>query len=104
LSGGRCVGHLSGPARAVHASIFHEGAALVSDRTINILLIIAGAVLILIAIVYWLEPAKSLPSLMPGHEAGSNHHHVKHGLAAFPLGVGAFVLVWFRSGPRPSAA
>ena len=75
-----------------------------SDRTINILLVIAGAVLILIAVVYWLEPAKSLPGLMPGHEAGSTHHHVKHGLAALLLGVGALVLAWFRSGPRHSAA
>jgi hypothetical protein len=90
--------------RAVHASIFLEGANLVSDRTINILLILAGTVLILIAIVYWVEPAKSLPSLMPGHEAGSDHHHVKHGIAAFLLGIGAFVLAWFRSGPRHSAA
>ena len=75
-----------------------------SDRTINVLLVVAGAVLILLAVVYWIEPAKSLPGLMPGHEAGSTHHHVKHGLAAFLLGVGAFVLAWFRSGPRHSAA
>ena len=74
------------------------------DRTVNILLVVAGIVLILIAIVYWVEPAHSLPSLMPGHEAGSNHHHVKHGLAAFLLGVGAFVLVWFRTGPRNARA
>jgi len=76
----------------------------VSDRTINVLLVLAGAVLILLAVVYWIEPAKSLPGLMPGHEAGSTHRHVKHGLAAFLLGVGAFVLAWFRSGPRQSAA
>ena len=75
-----------------------------SDRTINILLVVAGVVLILLAVVYFVEPAKSLPSLMPGHEAGSTHHHVKHGLAALLLGIGAFVLAWFRSGPRHSAA
>ena len=75
-----------------------------SDRTINVLLVLAGAVLILIALVYWIEPAKSLPSLMPGHEAGSDHHHVKHGLAALLLGIGAFVLAWFRTGPRRGVA
>jgi hypothetical protein len=90
--------------RARHASIFHEGATLVSDRTINVLLVVAGAVLVLLALVYFIEPAKSLPSLLPGHEAGSTHHHVKHGLAALLLGLGAFVLAWFRSGPRHSAA
>ena len=70
------------------------------DRTITLLLVLAGVVLILLALVYWAEPAKSLPSLLPGHEAGSEHHHVKHGLAAFLLGIGAFVVAWFRTGPR----
>jgi hypothetical protein len=61
---------------------------------------IAGVLLIVIAIVYFAEPAKSLPGFFPGHEAGSSHHHVKHGIAALLLGLGAFVLAWFQSGPR----
>jgi hypothetical protein len=60
---------------------------------------LAGVVLIVIAIVYFAEPAKSLPGFFPGHEAGSAHHHFKHGIAALLLGLGAFVLAWFRSGP-----
>jgi hypothetical protein len=60
---------------------------------------LAGAALIVIAIVYFAEPAKSLPGFFPGHEAGSSHHHVKHGIAAALLGAGAFVLAWFQSGP-----
>ena len=60
---------------------------------------IAGVLLIVIAIVYFAEPAKSLPAFFPGHEAGSSHHHVKHGIAALLLGIGAFVLAWFQSGP-----
>jgi uncharacterized membrane protein len=61
---------------------------------------IAGVLLIVIAIVYFAEPARSLPVFFPGHEAGSSHHHVKHGIAALLLGIGAFVLAWFQSGPR----
>ena len=61
---------------------------------------VAGVVLIAIAIVYFAEPAKSLPGFFPGHQAGSAHHHVKHGIAALLLGLGAFVLAWFQSGPR----
>jgi hypothetical protein len=61
---------------------------------------IAGAVLVVIAIIYFAEPAKSLPGWLPGHEAGSTHHHVKHGIAALVLGLGAFVLAWFQTGPR----
>jgi hypothetical protein len=60
---------------------------------------LGGVVLIAIAIVYFAEPAKSLPGFFPGHEAGSTHHHVKHGIAALLLGLGAFVLAWFQSGP-----
>jgi hypothetical protein len=65
---------------------------------------IAGVLLIAIAIVYLAEPAKSLPGFFPGHEAGSTHHHVKHGIAALLLGLGAFVLAWFQTGPRTRTA
>ncbi len=69
------------------------------------LAVIAGVALIVLAVVYWVEPAKSLPSWIPGHEAGSNHHHVKHGIAAFLVGVACLVFAWFRSaGPRPRSA
>jgi amino acid transporter len=60
--------------------------------------IIVGVALIAIAIVYWAEPAKSLPSFFPGHEAGSNHHHVKHGIASFLVGLACLVFAWFNTG------
>jgi hypothetical protein len=71
-----------------------------NSRSTIIAATILGVVLIVIAIVYFAEPAKSLPSFFPGHEAGSTHHHVKHGIAALVLGLGAFVLAWFQTGPR----
>lgn len=61
--------------------------------------ILAGIVLIVIAVVYFAEPASSLPSFFPGHEAGSGHHHAKHGLLALILGLCCFVFAWFQSGP-----
>ena len=65
------------------------------------LALVIGIALIVLAIVYWAEPAKSLPSFLPGHQAGSNHHHIKHGIAALLLGLACFVFAWFRSGgPR----
>ena len=76
-----------------------------NDRALVALAILAGIVLVVIAFVYWLEPAKSLPGFFPGHTAGSNHHHVKHGIAAFLVGLACFAFAWFRSGPkRPAAA
>jgi hypothetical protein len=69
------------------------------------LAVLVGLALIAVAVVYWAEPAKSLPSWLPGHEVGSNHHHVKHGIAAFLLGLACLVFAWFRSaGPRPRSA
>jgi hypothetical protein len=58
-----------------------------------------GLVFIAIAIVYLVEPAGSLPAFFPGHSAGSGHHHVKHGIAAFVVGLGCLVFAWFQTGP-----
>ena len=72
-------------------------------RLLAVLAIVAGIVLIAIAIVYWAEPASSLPSFFPGHQAGSSHHHTKHGIAAFLVGVACLVFAWFNTGgPRAS--
>jgi hypothetical protein len=68
-------------------------------RNLIVPAVIAGTVLMVIAIVYWVEPAGSLPSFFPGHEAGSSHHHVKHGIAALVVSLGCFVFAWFQTGP-----
>jgi hypothetical protein len=60
-----------------------------SNRLTVTALAVLGLILIIVGIVYFAEPAKSLPGFFPGHEAGSTHHHVKHGIAA--------------RGPRPRA-
>jgi hypothetical protein len=75
-----------------------------NDRLIAGLAVLVAIVLIVIAIVYWVEPAKSLPGFFPGHEAGSGHHHVKHGIASFLVGVACLVFAWFRTGPKRTSA
>jgi hypothetical protein len=71
-----------------------------NDRLVAAVAVVAGIVLIVIAAIYFAEPAKSLPGFLPGHQAGSAHHHVKHGIAALCVGLAAFVLAWFRTGPK----
>jgi hypothetical protein len=66
--------------------------------------VVLGIALVAVAAVYWAEPARSLPSFFPGHEAGSNHHHVKHGIAAFLVGLACFAFAWFNTGPKKGAA
>jgi hypothetical protein len=66
--------------------------------------VVAGLALIVLAVVYWAEPAGSLPAWIPGHAAGSGHHHVKHGIAAFLVGIALLVFAWFQTGTRRAAA
>jgi hypothetical protein len=70
--------------------------------------VILGAVLIVVAIVYFVEPAHSLPSFFPGHVSATNaeasHHHTKHGIAALVVALAAFAFAWFQSGPKAQSA
>ena len=67
-------------------------------RLVTIAAVVLGIALIVVGIVYFIEPASSLPSFFPGHEAGSTHHHVKHGIAALLVGLACLVFAWFRTG------
>jgi hypothetical protein len=69
------------------------------NRTLILPAVIVGLALIALAIVYFVDTADALPSFIPGHQAGSSHHHIKHGIAALCLGAGALILAWFQTGP-----
>jgi len=59
-----------------------------------------GIVLVVVAVVYWIEPAGSMPTFLPGYEAGSTQIHFKHGLGALIVGLALFAFAWFQTGPR----
>ncbi len=46
-----------------------------------------GIILLIIAGMYFVTPADTLPSFFPGHAAGAMRVHVKHGIVAGALGV-----------------
>jgi hypothetical protein len=69
------------------------------NRTLILPAVIVGLALIALAIVYFVDTADALPSFIPGHQANSSHHHIKHGIAALCLGAGALILAWFQTGP-----
>jgi hypothetical protein len=54
---------------------------------------------VVIGIVYFTRTAAQLPSFVPGHQAGSAHHHVEHGLAMIGLACLAVVGAWFTTAP-----
>ena len=49
---------------------------------------------------YFTQTADQLPSFTPGHQAGSNHHHTKHGVAALLLGLAAWIDAWMSFAPE----
>ncbi|HWE82498.1 MAG TPA: hypothetical protein VG265_12685, partial [Gaiellaceae bacterium] len=75
-----------------------------NDRLLVALALVVGVVLIIIGIVYFAEPARSLPGFFPGHQSGSSHHHAKHGIAAVLVGLACLVFAWFRTGPKRTSA
>lgn len=66
--------------------------------------IVVGVLLLVVAIIYLAEPARSLPSFFPGHSAGSATHHVKHAIAAVVVALAAFAFAWFSTGPKAGAS
>jgi hypothetical protein len=59
----------------------------------NIVLIL-GVVLIVVAGIYFMMPADSLPGFFPGHEAGLARIRVKHGLLSGGLGIVLILAAW----------
>lgn len=70
--------------------------------------LIVGVLLIVVAVIYFVTPEKSLPSFFPGHASASsaeaNHHHSKHGIAALIVALACFAFAWFQTGPKARAA
>lgn len=78
-----------------------------SGRTIlAVILGIIALIFIVVAIIYVAEPAKSLPSFVPGHIAGSTGHHPLRAVGSLVIGIVFAVGAWFALAykPRPAAA
>jgi hypothetical protein len=74
------------------------------SRALTVAAVVVGVILIVVAVVYWIDSARDLPSFFPGHDAASSTVHVKHGIAALLLGLGCLVFAWFQTGPKTSSA
>jgi hypothetical protein len=68
-------------------------------RSLIVPAVALGVILLAVAVIYVASSADSLPSFFPGHQSGSSHHHVKHGIAAFVVALACFVFAWFQTGP-----
>jgi hypothetical protein len=66
--------------------------------------VVLGVLLLALAVLYFADTASALPSFIPGHQAGSAHHHVKHGIASAFLGIACLIFAWFQTGGNGVAA
>jgi len=93
----------------VGAIVLYSLAAMPSDlRKLVVPVAVLGALLVVVAIIYFADTAHGLPSFFPGHvSAGSSeaaHHHTKHGIAALVVALACFAFAWFQSGPKTQTA
>jgi len=55
---------------------------------------VLAVICIIVAVMYFVIPAGSLPTFMPGYEAGSAHIHMKHAIIAAVAAVVLFLIGW----------
>jgi hypothetical protein len=67
-------------------------------------LIALGVIFAGLGVLYLAKTAGQLPAFLPGHQAGSAHHHTKHALAAFALAILSWAGAWFTTGKRARSA
>ena len=78
-----------------------------SGRTIlAVILGIIALIFIVVAVIYLAEPAKSLPSFLPGHINSSAGHHPLRATGSLVVGIVFAVAAWFALAykPKPQAA
>ena len=77
-----------------------------SGRTIlAVILGVIALIFIVVAVIYLAEPAKSLPSFIPGHIAGSTGHHPLKATGCLVVGIVFAIGAWFALAfkPKPQA-
>jgi len=57
---------------------------------------VVGFLLIILALIYWLIPGKSLPTFIPGYGRDLTVTHPKRAIASLILGLGALAFGWYQ--------
>ncbi|HSW97877.1 MAG TPA: hypothetical protein VLF89_08685 [Candidatus Saccharimonadales bacterium] len=73
------------------------------NKLLSVIAIILGLVLIIAGVVYFLEPARYLPSFFPGYDRSLMAHHYKHGIGSVLLGIACLIFAWFQSGKKKAS-
>ena len=88
------------------SSTTESGQRSTGRTVLAVLFGIIALLFIVTAIIYLAEPAKSLPSFIPGHIDGSTGHHPIRAAGCFVVGIVFAVGAWFMLAykPKPQAA
>jgi hypothetical protein len=73
-------------------------------RGLVVLLAVVGLVALVAGVFYFVTPARSVPTWLPGHIAGSTIHHVRRATAAIVVAVLCAVGVWFLTARQRSTS
>ena len=96
------------PAEQPEEVLYHPPGMPSNARVLAIPAVIIGILAVVAAVIYFAEPAHSLPSFFPGHVSASSseaaHHHTKHGIAALVVALACFAFAWFQTGPKAGSA
>jgi hypothetical protein len=65
------------------------------DPSMKLIVTLLGVILIVVAVIYFVMPADSLPGFFPGHEAGVTRMHYKHGMVSGVAGVILLAVGWW---------
>ncbi len=69
-------------------------------KAVVILAGIVGIVFLILSVIYFITPANSLPSFLPGFDPSMTKVHFKHGVGSLFLALAIFAFVWFQSGKK----
>jgi len=72
---------------------------MTTSKGLRAVLVVGGLLLLVVAVVYFTQPASSLPPFLPGSDPTLARHHTTHALAALALGVVCLIGAWMTS-PR----
>ena len=64
---------------------------------------VLGIIFLALTVYYFVTPAGSLASFLPGYEAGGTVHHTKHAIAALVVALALFAFAWFQSKPAKAS-
>jgi hypothetical protein len=75
-----------------------------ASRYLVIILVVLGILAVAAGIIYFVEPAKSLPAFFPGHSTHLKGRRTTRGLAGFIAGAVLLIIavIVARTGRRPS--